>query len=137
MHPSAPVSSWSCRPSSGLWPGPKSPFCPLAVPMHFHNRGIHHRIFHVWLLAHCIEQTLKHIGLNPVSKAFEHRVPFAELRRQVSPGAACAAASRITWLAKALMLHFGPLLVCQYPSNAHAPIASQPSEPLCLILNSP
>ena len=88
--------------------------------MHFHNRGIHHRIFHVRLLAHCIEQTLEHIGLNPVSKAFEHRVPLAELWRQVSPGAACAgnpqhclneaavvcaAASRITWLAKALRLH--------------------------------
>ena len=28
MHPLAPVSSWSYRPASGLWPGPKSPFCP-------------------------------------------------------------------------------------------------------------
>lgn len=131
---------------------PEVPFCPLAVPMHFHNRGIHHRIFHVWLLAHRVKQALKYVGLDPVSEALEHRVPLAELWRQVSPRAACAgnpqhclneaavvcaASPRITWFAKAVRLHLVPLRVCQYPSNAHAPIASHPFTHFRLILNRP
>ena len=53
----------------------------VGVPMHFHHRGIHHRILHVRLLTHCIEQALEYVGLDPIPKALEHRIPFVKLFR--------------------------------------------------------
>ena len=112
--------------ASGLWPGFESPFCALAVTMHFHDHDIDHGVFHIWLAADGIKAFLPDIGLDSVTKAFENGVPFAEFFRQIAPGAACAhdpqhglckqALVRASWpciakLAQTVRGHQFPLLV--------------------------
>ena len=90
---SASVSAriwWSCRLSSGLWPGAKSPFCALIVTVHLHDRRIDHGVLHVGLFRAGFEQSLEHVSLAPVAVATKRRAPVAKHLRQVAPGAARA-----------------------------------------------
>ena len=107
--------------------------------MHFHDRGIDHGVLHIRLAADSIKEFLPDTGLDPVTKAFENGVPFAEFFRQIAPGAACAhdpqhglykqTAVRASWpciarLAQAVRGHQRPLPVAQY-SSFHGGIAAQ------------
>ena len=74
--------------ASGLWFGFE--FRALAVTVHFHDRGIGHGVLHIRLAADSIKEFLPDIGLDPVTKAFENGVAFAEFFRQIAPGAVCA-----------------------------------------------
>ena len=47
------------------------PLCALAVTMHFHDHGIGHGVFHIWLAADGIKAFLPDTGLDPVAKALE------------------------------------------------------------------
>ena len=89
-HLSAPRSWWTNHLDCDLWPGPQTPFCTLTMPVHSHNRCIHHHVFHVRLIADCIKQLLKNISFDPVAKPLEDGVPLAKLRRQISPRATCS-----------------------------------------------
>ena len=89
-HLSAPRSWWTNHLDCDLWPGPQTPFCTLTMPVHSHNRCIHHHVFHVRLIADCIKQLLKTISFDPVAKPLEDGVPLAKLRRQISPRATCS-----------------------------------------------
>ena len=126
-----------CCHAAGLWPGFES--CALAVTVHFHDRGIDHGVLHIRLAADSIKEFLPDIGLDPVTKAFENGVAFAEFFRQIAPGAACAhdpqhglykqTLVRASWpciarLAQAVRGHQCPLLVAQY-SFFHGGIAAQ------------
>src|SRR4029077_12903713 len=78
---------------------------------------------------HSVEKLLKHVSFHPVPEADVDRVPLAERRRQIPPGAAGArdpqhrldeqpvirpAPSWIRHLPQAVWLHLRPLGVSQY-----------------------
>ena len=60
------------------------------MTVHFHDRGINHGVLHIRLAADGIKAFLPDIGLDPVAKAFEHGVLFAEFFRPIAPRTACA-----------------------------------------------
>ena len=134
-HPSAPISWWSILLDCDLWPGSQTPFCTLTMSVHSHNRCIHHDVFHVRLVADSVKQLLKNISFDPVTEPLEDGVPFAKLRRQISPRATCscnpkhcfqeesivgAAASSVSNLPQTQWAHTSPLLVCQNVSHHRA-----------------
>jgi len=98
--------------------------------------GIHHGVFHVWLVRDGIEKPLEDVGFHPVAEALEYSVPFAENGWQIAPGTACASnpknrfdkqavvgsnASSIARLAQAMRRHLRPLGVSQNKS-LHPPL---------------
>ena len=108
--------------------GFQSPFCALAMTVNLDDGGIHHSVFHVWIVGHRVEQAFEHIGFQPIAEALEHRGPLAEQRRQVPPRAASAGDSqhcfhkqpvvtagsaRVGGLAETERLHLLPLHVRQ------------------------
>src|SRR5690554_1235788 len=127
--------------SSALWPGSESPFCALAVAVDLDDGGIDHGVFHVRLVGARFKNPSKNIGFHPVAVSLEDRVPFAEMRRQITPGTAgardpenrlkkkpvvAAAAAGIRRLPQTMRLHLRPLGVCQYVS-IHPKLESQTS----------
>ena len=60
------------------------------MTVHFHDRGIDHGVLHIRLAADGIKEFLPDTGLDPVTKAFEDGVAFAEFFGLIAPGAACA-----------------------------------------------
>ena len=76
--------------ASGLWPGFESPFCALAVTMHFHDHDIDHGVFHIWLAADGIKAFLPDTGLDPVAKALEDGCICHILRASHARGCLCA-----------------------------------------------
>jgi hypothetical protein len=58
-------------------PGPFPKFMMNSAPKGRSRYGV----FHVRIVRHGVEHSLERIGLHPIAKAFEHRVPFAEGRR--------------------------------------------------------
>ncbi len=95
----------------------------------FDNGGVDYGVFHVRRLRRRFEKPLENLGFDPIPVAFEDCVPFAELRRQVTPRTACARDSQhsfnkhpvvpaapagITRLAQAVRRHHRPLCVRQY-----------------------
>ena len=131
-HLSAPRSWCSNHLDCDLWPGPQTPFFTLTMPVHSHNRCIHHHVFHVRLIADCIKQLLKTISFDPVAKPLEDGVPLAKLRRQISPRATCscnpkhcfqeesivgATASSVSNLPQTQWTHTSPLFICQNVSH--------------------
>ena len=131
-HLSAPRSWCSNHLDCDLWPGPQTPFCTLTMPVHSHNRCIHHHVFHVRLIADCIKQLLKNISFDPVAKPLEDGVPLAKLRRQISPRATCscnpkhcfqeesivgATASSVSNFPQTQWTHTRPLFICQNVSH--------------------
>ena len=108
------------------------------MTVHFHDRGIGHGVFHIRLAADGIKEFLPDIGLDPVTKAFENGVAFAESFGLIAPEAACAhdlqhglykqTVVRASWpciarLAQAVRGHQRPLPVAQY-SFFHGGIAA-------------
>ena len=89
-HLSAPRSWWTNHLDCDLWPGPQTPFCTLTMPVHSHNRCIHHHVFHVRLIADCIKQLLKNISFDPVAKPLQDGAPLTKLGWQISPRATCS-----------------------------------------------
>ena len=84
-------SSWSSiRLDFCLWPGSKSPFCALTMPVYTHDGCIHHRVFHIWLAADCFKQASEHVCFDPIAEAFEYGVPFTKVFWQVTPWTARA-----------------------------------------------
>ena len=77
-----------CCHAAGLRPGFES--CPLTMTVHFHDRGINHGVLHIRLAADGIKAFLPDTGLDPVAKALEDGVAFAEFFRPIAPEAACA-----------------------------------------------
>jgi hypothetical protein len=53
--------------------------------MDLDDRPIDHGVFHVRLVRGSIEQALENVGLDPIPKPLEHRVPLPEQRRQIAP----------------------------------------------------
>src|SRR5215210_5042865 len=93
--------------------------------------GIHHGVFHVWLVRDGIEQPFEDVSLHPVAEALEHGVPSAEKGRQITPRATRAGnpqnrldeapivratSSGVARLAQAMQLHLRPLGVSQNKS---------------------
>ena len=94
--------SWLSRPRvSGLWPGFESR--ARAVTVHFHDRGVGHGAFHIWLATDRIKAFLPDTGLDPVAKVLEDGVAFAKFFEPIAPGAACAHDSQRGLCKKALI----------------------------------
>src|ERR1700709_192819 len=98
------------------------------MAMNLDDRAVHHRAFQVRLVRHRRKDPGKDVRLHPLAVALEHRVPLAEGRRQITPGAARAGNpqhrlqeqppihSSPAWigrLAQAVRLHLRPLGVGQ------------------------
>ena len=98
------------------------------MPVDLDNCRVNHGVFHVGIVRGGIEYPFKNIGLYPMAEPFEHRVPWAEILRQIPPGAArpgnpqnrfdekpavSAGPARIGLLAKAMRLDLLPLGIGQ------------------------
>ena len=133
-HLSAPISWWSNHLGCDLWPGSQTPFCTLSMPVHSHNRCIHHDVFHVRLIADRVKHLLENVDFDPVAKPFEDGVPLAKLRWQISPRAPCSCnpkhcfqkesivgttAPSVSNLPQAQWAHTSPLFICQNVSHHH------------------
>ena len=123
---------------SGLWPGFESR--ARAVTVHFHDRGIGHGAFHIWLAADRIKAFLPDVpALTPSRKCLKtvlHLPNSSSQSRQGLPARTIHSAAsanqapvRASWpciarLAQAVRGHQYPLLVAQY-SSFHGGIAAQ------------
>ena len=100
---------------------------------------INHRELHVWIVRYGIEYPSENAGLHPIPIALEDRIPVAEHRRQIPPGAArsgnpqhrfekqtivTSAATRVRRLTQTMRLHPRPLGVRQNES-IHAKLLSK------------
>src|SRR6185312_3003977 len=130
---------WSSHPSTCRWPDFWSPFCSLGVAVNFDNCRIDHGELHVWIIRYSIENPLENARLHPIAIALEHRIPVAERRRQISPGAARArdpkhsfekqpvvtpCAAGVRGLAQTKRLHLRPLSIRQNES-VHSKLLSE------------
>lgn len=94
------------------------------MAMDLDDRGVDHSKLHVRIIRYGVKKPLENIGLHPIAKALEDRVPLAEKLGKVTPRAAGAgnpkhrfnkqpivgaAPSGITRLSQTMPLHFGPL----------------------------
>jgi hypothetical protein len=111
------------------------------MAMDFDDRGIDHRVFHVWRVGAGLEKPDENVRFDPIAVAFENSVPVAEERWKIAPGASrphnpkyrfdkaavvASATPRVCRLTQAMRLHLRPLGVCQYES-IHPKLESQPS----------
>jgi hypothetical protein len=103
----------------------------MAMTVNLHDRRINHGELHIGIVGNGVENSFENIGFHPAPVALEDRVPVAQARRKVTPGASRArdpkhrfhkqpivpsAAAWVTRLSKTMRLHLRPLGVCQYES---------------------
>ena len=99
--------------------------------MNFDDGRVDHGVLHVRLIRCGVEKPPENIGFDPITVAFEHRVPVAEQTRQVPPRAprsrdpqdrlketpiVPAATPGVARLAKTMRFHLRPLGVAQNES---------------------
>jgi hypothetical protein len=58
--------------------------------MNLDDGGVNHGVFHVRVVGHGIKNPFKNIGLDPIAKPFENRIPMIEMRGQVAPRSPCS-----------------------------------------------
>jgi hypothetical protein len=104
----------------------------MTVAVDRDDGGVDHGVFHVRIISYRIEYALENARLRPVVEALEHRVPFTERRRKITPGTPrsglpedclkkqAGVPSAATWirnLAEAMRFHLRPLSIGQYQAH--------------------
>jgi hypothetical protein len=109
----------------------------MAVTVNLDDGGIHTSVFHVGITQQCSKNPRKNVCFDPVAIATKHRVPLAELRRQVAPGTTRAGMAKVSPLALAKFPELRPIAGGTVRGQVISPRCGEPSLGPALILAQP